>query len=276
MYVTKICAKYAPILDCAPPPNLAVSFYFELRRDMNNVSIVIADRHPVFLCGLISILRWENTFNIVAVCRDDTKSIQVIRDLCPEIALLDISMLSLSRLRAVGDGAWEGLRTRIVLIAADEERRSPIAAVMRAYGVLPRDVQPEILIHELRQVAAGRRLSSYALPQGVARRGTRRSVHKCNTGDVLTILTEREREIMNLVSEGLPNKEVGRRLNLSAGTIKVHLHNMFQKLAINNRTALTALAVFNHSADGDAASKIGSTNMDATTYVKGRNSFDHI
>ena len=57
------------------------------------------------------------------------------------------------------------------------------------------------------------------------------------------MLTDRERQIMRLVSEGLSNKEIGRRLNITDGTIKVHLHNIFQKLEINNRTVLATLAI---------------------------------
>jgi two-component system nitrate/nitrite response regulator NarL len=59
----------------------------------------------------------------------------------------------------------------------------------------------------------------------------------------LTQLTDRERQIMRLVSEGLSNKEIGRRLNIAEGTIKVHLHHIFQKLDISNRTVLAALAI---------------------------------
>ena len=60
---------------------------------------------------------------------------------------------------------------------------------------------------------------------------------------MLTVLTDRERQIMRLVSEGLSNKEIGRRLNITDGTIKVHLHHIFQKLEISNRTLLAALAI---------------------------------
>jgi two-component system nitrate/nitrite response regulator NarL len=59
----------------------------------------------------------------------------------------------------------------------------------------------------------------------------------------LAVLTERERQIMSLVSGGLSNKEIGRRLNVADGTIKVHLHHIFQKLDISNRTSLAALAI---------------------------------
>jgi DNA-binding NarL/FixJ family response regulator len=61
--------------------------------------------------------------------------------------------------------------------------------------------------------------------------------------NALTVLTDRERQIMRLVSEGLSNKEIGRRLNISDGTIKQHLHHIYQKLEISNRTVLAALAV---------------------------------
>jgi DNA-binding NarL/FixJ family response regulator len=60
---------------------------------------------------------------------------------------------------------------------------------------------------------------------------------------VLTVLTDRERQIMALVSEGLSNKEIGRRLNIADGTIKVHLHHIYQKLEISNRTVLAAFAI---------------------------------
>jgi two-component system, NarL family, nitrate/nitrite response regulator NarL len=89
----------------------------------------------------------------------------------------------------------------------------------------------------LLQVAAGRQLPIRASPPGEARATTDTS-EKALAG-----LTKRERQIVELVSAGLPNKDAGRQLNLTAGTIKVHLHNIFSKLAINNRTALTALAV---------------------------------
>jgi two-component system nitrate/nitrite response regulator NarL len=59
----------------------------------------------------------------------------------------------------------------------------------------------------------------------------------------------RERQIAKLVSAGLPNKEIARQLNLTAGTIRVHLHNIYQKLVINNRTTLTALAISDRRCD---------------------------
>jgi two-component system nitrate/nitrite response regulator NarL len=199
--------------------------------------MVVADGCPVFLCGLISLFRSEYDFDVVARCRNGAESLQAIRDLSPDIALLDSSMPAGSGVNVLASAISEGSQTRIVLLAARAELRSIFAVANGAYGIVPRDVLPEVLIRDLRQVAAGRRLSIRGSRPGEAGATTDAS-EKALAG-----LTERECQIVKLVSAGLPNKEVGRQLNLTAGTVKVHLHNIFSKLAINNRTALTALAV---------------------------------
>jgi two-component system, NarL family, nitrate/nitrite response regulator NarL len=199
--------------------------------------MVVADGCPVFLYGLISVLSSEHDFDVVARCRNGVESLQAIRDLSPDIALLDSSMLIASGVNVLASAISEESQTRIVLLAAPAELQSIFAVASGAYGIVPRDVLPEVLIRDLRQVAAGRRLSIRAFRPGEARATTDTSEK------ALAALTKREKQIVELVSAGLPNKEVGRQLNLTAGTVKVHLHNIFSKLAIRNRTALTALAV---------------------------------
>jgi len=199
--------------------------------------MVVADGCPVFLCGLISILRSEQDFDVVASCCNGIESLQAMRGLSPDIALLDSSMPIASGVNVLASAISEGSQTRIVLLAAPAELRSISAVAKGAYGIVPRDVPPEVLIDDLRQVAAGLSLSKRGSRPGEARTTTDTSEK------ALTVLTKRERQIAMLVSAGLPNKEIGRQLNLTEGTIKVHLHNIFSKLAVENRTALTALAV---------------------------------
>jgi len=182
-----------------------------------------------------------HTFEIVASCCDGMKSLQAIQDLCPNIALLDSSMPVVSGIEILATVSSERCPTRILLTATVEEWEAIAARLIGARGVIPKDVQPEALVRALRQVAAGARLPLDAFR--VARRSNRSSSVSYHAEDLFTMLTGREREIANLVSQGLSNKEIGRRLELTAGTIKVHLHNIFAKLALNNRSALTALAV---------------------------------
>jgi two-component system nitrate/nitrite response regulator NarL len=101
--------------------------------------------------------------------------------------------------------------------------------------VLSKEADAEMLVATLRKAAQGHAAASPSAWQAndEARAGEK----------PLTQLTDRERQIMRLVSEGLSNKEIGRRLNLADGTIKVHLHHIFQKLDISNRTILAALAI---------------------------------
>jgi RNA polymerase sigma factor (sigma-70 family) len=208
---------------------------------MRCTSVVIADRHPVVLQGLMSVLRAESGFKVVACCGDGTDCIEAIRSLVPDIAILDISLPGLTGLEILAIANSESLSTRLVFFTVSvEDRELVISAAAGAYGVILKDVALEILVQSLRQVADGQRL--LPLPpsdQTVARE--QRNV--ANTENVLSVLTDRERQIMRLVSGGLSNKEIGRRLNITDGTIKQHLHHIYQKLAISNRTVLAALAI---------------------------------
>src|SRR5258705_357934 len=124
--------------------------------------------------------------------------------------------------------------------ASVEDRELIVSAAAGAYAVILKDVALEILVQSLRQVADGQRLLPQ-LPSDQAVSREKRNIAVTETA--LTVLTDRERQIMRLVSGGLSNKEIGRRLNITDGTIKVHLHNIFQKLEISNRTVLAALAI---------------------------------
>jgi two-component system, NarL family, nitrate/nitrite response regulator NarL len=207
-------------------------------------SVVIADRHPVVLQGMMKVLGAEGGFEVVASCSDGTTCIAAIRNLGPDIAILDISMPGLTGLEILAIANSESLSTRLVFFTASiEDRELVMSAAAGAYGIIPKDVELEILVRSLRQVADGQRLLPLPSP-GQAGSREQRNIAVSNA---LTVLTERERQIMRLVSEGLSNKDAARRLNISDGTIKQHLHNIFQKLEISNRTVLAALAIAQNS-----------------------------
>lgn len=217
------------------------------------ISVVIADRHPVVVQGLMNILGEESDFKVVARCNDGPACLDAIRNLAPDIAILDISMPGLTGLEILTTVKSEGLSTQLVFFTDSvQDRELVTSAAAGAYGVLLKDASPEILVRSLRQVADGQRL--LPLPssgQDALQEQDQKPI--AITENVLTVLTERERQIMALVSEGLSNKEIGRRLNIADGTIKVHLHHVYQKLEISNRTVLAALAI-SHSDGGGIVS----------------------
>jgi two-component system, NarL family, nitrate/nitrite response regulator NarL len=204
---------------------------------MRCTTVVIADRHPVVLQGLSKLLEAHCDFDIVACCSDGKSCIEALRNLAPGIAILAASMPDVAAREILSIVKSEHLTTRLVFFTSSDEDRELVTFVAAdGHSIISKDVLPEILVQSLRQVAKGQTLLppyEQALPRE----------QRVITQNALTTLTEREHQIMRLVSEGLSNKEIGRRLNITDGTIKVHLHNIFQKLEINNRTVLAALAI---------------------------------
>src|SRR5229473_3777231 len=193
---------------------------------MGCTSLVIADRHPIVLQGLTSVLGGKSGFKVVACCSDGPGCIEAIRSLVPDIAMLDLSMPGLTGLEILTITNSESLSTRLAFFTASvQDRELVMSAAAGAYGVILKDVALEILVPSLRQVAGGHRL--LPLPssdQAVPREREQRKIAIAE--NVLTVLTDRERQIIALVSEGLSDKEIGRRLNIADGTIKVHLHHV--------------------------------------------------
>jgi len=206
---------------------------------MRRITVLIADRYPVVLQGLSRVLGAQSDFEIVACCTDSSGCVDAIRSLAPEIVILDGSMPGVTgpEILAVGNAANPSMRF-VIFTSSEVERELVLSAAANGYSFIPKNASPEVLVRSLRLVAKGLQLlPSPTVDQAVLRE------QSPITENAVVVLTERERQIVKLVSEGLSNKEIGRRLNIADGTIKVHLHHIFQKLAISNRTVLAAIAI---------------------------------
>ena len=202
---------------------------------MRRFRALIADRRPLILQGLSSLLEAQRDFVIVARCDSGTSCVEAIRNFRPHIVILGASMPDIGALEILAIASSQRLPAQLVLMASESCNVQAFAAA-GARAIIPDDIDLDALVQSLRQVAGGNRLLPPSPDQAaLGKQGG--SVEKS-----VTALTDRELQIMRLVSDGLSNKEIGRRLNLSDGTIKVHLHHIFQKLEVGNRTALAALA----------------------------------
>lgn len=206
---------------------------------MRCLRAVIADPHPVMLRGLSDVLGAERDLRVVARCVDGASCIEAIRILAPDIAILDIAMPDVPRQEILDIANSKDLATRLIFFTAFvEDRDLTVLAAAGACDLIPKDAEPGDLVQTLRQIAEGPRMQAPPSSNEAVCRAQSAMADK-----TLMTLTERERQIMRLVSEGLSNKEIGRRLNIADGTIKVHLHHVFQKLEISNRTVLAALTL---------------------------------
>jgi two-component system nitrate/nitrite response regulator NarL len=207
---------------------------------MRPISLIVADDHPVVLQGLIALLGEHEGFKLIVSCSDGAECIKAIRKFLPDLALLDMNMPHLNGLQVLKEVTAERLSTRIVFLAATPNDREIVAAVAGgAFGIMLKESAPDTLINCLHAVAAGHQWLPAELVGGALER-TQKARTQFATVD--GALTQREREVMLLVADGLSNKEVGRRLNVSEGTVKVHLNSIYQKVAVHNRTALAKFA----------------------------------
>jgi DNA-binding NarL/FixJ family response regulator len=206
-----------------------------------NISVALADDHPAILLGVAELLRSNSDINVVAACSNGAAVTQAIRQLAPTVAVLDFFMPGLNGLEVLATMSAERSVTKPVFLTATATDKQLLAAVARgAKGVVLKETALDELVQCIRVVAGGRewlppRLIDAAFERETARQSV--STHLAQS------LTCREREIVLLVAEGLSNKEMCRRLGLSEGTVKIHLHNIYEKVGVNNRTALAAMAV---------------------------------
>lgn len=205
--------------------------------------LVIADRQPIVLQGLRSILGAQQDFDVVASCRDGTSCLQAIRNLAPDVALIAdiLPDLTVSEILAIAKA--EKLPTRLVFFTETDSNHDLTAAIAAgACSAISKYVAPDSMLRYLRLLTKHRVSPE---PFDLSRTGKEADgVGKIE--EKLELLTHRERQIVRLVSEGMSNKEIARQLNVSPGTVKVHLYNIFQKLEITNRTVLAALALLKH------------------------------
>jgi len=205
------------------------------------ISIVIADDHPVVLRGITALLESNSDLSIVATCPDGTAALDAVRKLAPDIAVLDIAMPGLSGLEVLTAIGAERLQTKTILLTVAAEDSQILTAVASgARAVLLKDTAPDELVRCIRDVAVGRSWLPGDTIAPVLERETGRQTEAMR---IIKALTRRELQVMMLVSEGLSNKEVARRLTMSEGTVKIHLHNIYQKVGARNRTILTMLAI---------------------------------
>ena len=130
--------------------------------------------------------------------------------------------------------------TRVVILTAGLDEDDVLEAVRCGVrGIVLKDMAPERLVECIRAVHAG---GPWLEQQTVSRALDRLVRREAESGAAPGSLTPRERELVRLVAQGLRNKEIARKLDITVGTVKIHLHNVYQKLGVDSRVALTLWA----------------------------------
>jgi RNA polymerase sigma factor (sigma-70 family) len=209
------------------------------------IRLVIADPQPIVLMGLNSVFATQHDFEIVASCGCGTSCLEAIRNLAPDVALVAGTLPDLTISEILAIARAENLPTRLMFFAesqGDDDLTAAIAA--GACNAVSAYADPDTILRSLRLTTEGASASP-KLSRELS--SNKNDVDGTKIEKMLRALTHRERQIVQLVSEGLSNKEIARELNVSRGTVKVHLYNIFQKLEVSNRTVLATIALLQRS-----------------------------
>ena len=204
------------------------------------ITLVIADDHPLILDAMENLFRLEKDLKIVARCLDGEETINAVRRHKPEILVLDIQMPAKDGLMVLREMRKEKLPTRVVVLTATLGEEGLAEAVrLGVRGLVLKELAPKLLVQCIRKVHAGelwleKRSVTNALEKLLQRETAR--------NEVVQVLSPREIEIIKLVAAGLRNMEIGKKLFISEGTVKIHLHNIYQKLGVDSRTKLVRYA----------------------------------
>ncbi len=207
-----------------------------------SVRILLADDHAIIRQGLCSLLEKQPDVEVVAGAEDGRKALELVRELVPDIVIMDITMPELNGIDATSKIVHEHPEVKVIALSIHSSRRF-VAEMLRAgaSGYILKECLFDELIEAIRTVVAGR---IYLSPRiaGVVVDDYVRHLEK-NTPSALEVLTERQREVLQLMAEGKSTKEIALQLHLSTKTIESNRRNIMEKLDIHSVAELTKCAV---------------------------------
>jgi DNA-binding NarL/FixJ family response regulator len=204
------------------------------------IRLVLADDHPLILNGLENLFRPEKDLEVLARCTDGVEALQAVRKHRPDILVLDIRMPGKDGLEVAREMRKEKLSTRIVLLTAVLDERELLEAIkLGVQGIVLKEMAPSMLLSCIRKVHAGEQWIELRSAAQALEKMLRR---EAGTREIAAKLTPQELTIVRMVAGGLRNKEIADKIHISEGTVKVHLHNIYEKLHVNSRLALLRYA----------------------------------
>ncbi len=192
------------------------------------IKVLVAEDHAVVRAGLGRLLSADAAIEVVGAASDGREAVKLAEETSPDVVLCDLSMPEVDGIEATRQIIAANPGTRVVILTAFSERDRILGALdAGAVGYLLKDAAPEEVFAAVRSAARGEApLAPKAARELLAERSEQRSVE----------LTGREREVLALVAEGIPNKLIARRLEITEGTVKAHLTRIFERIGVTDRT----------------------------------------
>ena len=207
---------------------------------MRRIRIVLADDHVIVLDGLEQLFRLEPELEVVARSTTAEAAVKAVQEHRPDVLVLDLVMPGHDGMWVLRELSELNLPTRTVLLTAHVEENRLVEAIrLGVWGVVLKEMAPRMLMECVRKVHAGEK---WLEQQSVTRAIERMQRRESEIDRLTRLLTPRELEIVRMAAEGLRNRGIAERLSISEGTVKVHLHNIYEKLGVEGRLEMVLYA----------------------------------
>ena len=211
----------------------------------DNIRVFLCDDHTLFRQGVRKLLELEHNIQIVGEANNGEEMLDMLKNTGPDIILMDIGMPEMDGVTATYKIKKILPHTNIIILTVYEDEPHIFAAIKAgAMGYLLKDVSIDELIEAIRKVNKGEALIQPIIATKVLKEFAMLDKRKIKEGDKFyNDLTEREKEILRLITLGGTNKEIANKLGISEKTVKNHISNIFQTLHVNNRTQAAIYAL---------------------------------
>lgn len=211
--------------------------------DQGPVRVLLADDHGIVRKGLRFLLERRPGMEVVGEAADGREAVRLCEDLKPDVAVMDIAMPNLNGIDATGQITKRSPRTRVIILSMHADEGYLIRALTAgAKGYLLKDSAEEDLIQAVTAVSSGRPFFSPVIQQTLLD-DYLRYLQQRNLEDSYDTLTDREKEVLQLLAEGKSNKDVATLLDLSLYTVETHRNHLMQKLNLHNTAEIVLYAV---------------------------------
>ena len=194
----------------------------------DKIRVVLVDDHAMIRAGVEQLLAGTDDIEVVGAAADGRQAMDVIRRLRPDVVLMDLQMPVVDGVDATRMIMAERLGVDVLVLTTYSDSERILAALdAGAVGYLLKDADPEDVLHGIRAVSRG---ESPIHPKAA------RALLGVRAGPAQMQLTSRESEVLGLVRDGLANKQIARRLDISERTVKAHLTSAFARIGVSDRT----------------------------------------
>lgn len=195
--------------------------------------IMLVDDHPLLIKGLKQLLELEDDLEVIKEVNNGADAIAIAPQLNPDLIMLDLNMQGMDGLETLRGLRTAGVESIIVMLTVSDADEDVVQAISGgANGYLLKDMDPELLLGQIRKALNGKMVLCESITEVLAS-AIRKPVSRDQAN--LNSLTNREYEILSLIAKGMSNKVIARELDISDGTVKVHVKHLLKKLGLRSR-----------------------------------------